>query len=178
MPSGTAEASSGAMSDRPWTTSPPGNGRCSASAEMLSPTLLGWRMSDQPRATATQATAVETRTASRPTGASNGGGPPPSQPTRMKASATNAIHGATHICAAGLIEMNVMLMPASEPSSAARGVNLRMYGPKSAPSRTMQPMMNAQANPARQAFNGSWDWSSTGSMTTNTTMNVCGTLGP
>ena len=42
----------------------------------------------------------------------------------------------------------------------------------------MQPMMNAQASPARQAFSASPDSMATGSITTKTTMKVCGTLGP
>ena len=40
-----------------------------------------------------------------------------------------AIHSAPHICAPGRIEMNVIEMPASVPSIAARGVHLRIDGP-------------------------------------------------
>ena len=55
------------------------------------------------------------------------------KPMMISASTGSAIHAASHICAAGRIEMNVIEMPASVPSSAARGVNLRMYGPTNAP---------------------------------------------
>ena len=96
----------------------------------------------------------------------------------MKPKVTNAIHGASHIWAAGLIEMNVMEIPARAPSIAARGVHLRIHGPKIAPSRMMNPTMNAHASPACHAFSGSPDCRNTGSMTTSTTMNMCGTLGP
>ena len=155
-----------------------GNGRLTARLEIDSPTALGSRMSLQPASTAIHATAVAKSTATRPTGASPGSFRPPSQPTRMKARAMKAIHGACHIRAAGFIEMNVMEMPASAPSSAARGVNFRIHGPKKAPISTMHPMMNAQASPARQAFSASPDSMATGSITTKTTMKVCGTLGP
>ncbi len=40
------------------------------------------------------------------------------------------------------------------------------------------PMMNAQARPASQASIGFLVLRYTGSMITNTTMNMCGTLGP
>ncbi len=173
-----ADASSGAMSDRPRTTSPVGNGSRSASSPSDADTALGSRIPDQPAATATHATTVERITAISPTGASNGIRRPPSHPTRMKPRAMNAIHGACHIWAAGLIEMKVIEMPASAPSSAARGVQRRIHGPKTAPSRTMHPMMKAQARPARQASSASPVARNTGSMTTKTTMKVCGTLGP
>jgi len=71
-----------------------------------------------------------------------------------------------------------MEMPASVPSIAARGVYLRMVGPMNAPSRMMMPTMKAQASPASQALTGSFVRISVGSMTTNTTRNMCGTLGP
>jgi hypothetical protein len=74
--------------------------------------------------------------------------------------------------------MNVMEMPASVPSMAARGVSLRMYGPTNAPIITMMPMRNAHASPACHACSGSSVARYTGSMTTKTTMNMCGTLGP
>ena len=77
------------------------------------------------------------------------------KPIRMMAITGRAIQAASHICAAGRIEMNVIEMPASVPSIAARGVSLRMYGPTNAPISTMMPMMNAQASPASQACIGS-----------------------
>ena len=94
------------------------------------------------------------------------------------ASTGSAIHAASHICAAGRIEMNVIEMPASVPSSAARGVNLRIVGPTNAPMRMMIPMMKAHARPAVHAAIGSFVAMNVGSMTTNVTMNMCGTLGP
>ena len=135
-------------------------------------------MSDQPASTASQPTAVATQTESRPTGAPNGIRREPSQPTRMNANATSPIHGACHICAAGRMAMNAIEMPASEPSIAARGVHRRIHGPTSAPHSTITPMMNAQASPACQAWIGSPVRSCTGSITTKTTMNMCGTEGP
>ena len=48
------------------------------------------------------------------------------KPIRMIASTGRPIQAASHICAAGRIEMNVMEMPARVPSIAARGVSLRM----------------------------------------------------
>src|SRR5436190_23030733 len=94
------------------------------------------------------------------------------------ASTGSAIHAASHICAAGRIEMNVIEMPASVPSRAARGVYLRIDGPTNAPMRMMTPMMNAHARPAVHALIGSLVAMNVGSMTTNVTMNMCGTLGP
>ncbi len=43
---------------------------------------------------------------------------------------------------------------------------------------TMTPIMNAHARPDCQACIGSLVARYTGSITTNTTMNMCGTLGP
>ncbi len=69
-------------------------------------------------------------------------------------------------------------MPASVPSIAARGVSARSCGPMKAPSSTMTPMMKHHARPASQATRASLVSRYTGSMTRNTTMNMCGTLGP
>ena len=44
------------------------------------------------------------------------------KPIRMMISTGRAIHSASHIWAAGRIEMNAIEMPARVPSSAARGV--------------------------------------------------------
>lgn len=114
------------MSCRPVTTSPFGNGNFNARFPIDSETAEGSRIPDQPSATATHATAVDTATASRATGTPNGIRRLPRNPTRMKANATKPIHAACHICAAGRIEMKVIEMPARAPRSAARGVNLRM----------------------------------------------------
>ena len=51
----------------------------------------------------------------------------------MIAKQTTPITGVVNICAAGLIEMKVIEMPASDPSSAARGVILRISGPMKPP---------------------------------------------
>ena len=85
---------------------------------------------------------------------------------------------ASHICAAGRMEMKVSEIPASVPSSAARGVNLRTVGPMKAPTRMISPMMNAQASPASQALIALCVFRYVGSMITSVTMNMCGTLGP
>ena len=77
------------------------------------------------------------------------------KPIRMITKTGSAIHSASHICAAGRIEMNAIEMPASVPSSAARGVYLRMYGPTNAPISTMQPMMKPRRGRPAQAVNGS-----------------------
>ncbi len=91
---------------------------------------------------------------------------------------TRPIHGVSHIWNAGRIEMNAIEMPASVPSIAARGVIARIAGPTNAPSSTMTPMMKHQARPACQARIGSLVLRYIGSMIRNTTMNMCGTLGP
>jgi hypothetical protein len=51
---------------------------------------------------------------------------PVKKPITMITNTGRAIHKACHICAAGRIEMNAIEIPASVPSSAARGVNRRM----------------------------------------------------
>lgn len=53
-----------------------------------------------------------------------------------------------------------------------------MCGPTNAPIITITPIMNAHASPASQARIASSVFRYTGSMTTKTTMNMCGTLGP
>ncbi len=47
-----------------------------------------------------------------------------------------------------------------------------------APSNTITPMMKHQASPACHASTAFFVASQVGSMTTKTTMNMCGTLGP
>ncbi len=91
---------------------------------------------------------------------------------------TSPIHGVSHIWNAGRIEMNAIEMPASVPSIAARGVIARIAGPTNAPTSTMTPMMKHQARPACHAITGSLVFRYVGSMIRNTTMNMCGTLGP
>ena len=53
-----------------------------------------------------------------------------------------------------------------------------MYGPTNAPMRMITPMMNDHASPACHARIGSLVCRNVGSMITNVTMNMCGTLGP
>ena len=74
--------------------------------------------------------------------------------------------------------MNVIEMPASVPSIAARGVTVRIHGPMNAPISTITPMIRHHASPACHASIASLVCRYTGSITRNTTMNMCGTLGP
>ena len=143
-----------------------------AIASAASPTLA---VSMKPPA---QAIALPSSSAARPTGKLPGSRTLATKPMTISASTGSAIHAASHICAAGPIEMNVIEMPASVPSSAARGVNLRIVGPTKAPIRMITPMMKAHARPASQALIGSFVAMNVGSMTTNVTMNMCGTDGP
>ena len=53
---------------------------------------------------------------------------PPNQLSRMIAKQVMPITGVMNISSAGFIEMKVIETPASVPSSAARGVILRMIG--------------------------------------------------
>lgn len=76
------------------------------------------------------------------------------------------------------MEMKVIEIPARVPSMAALGVYFRIVGPMKAPIRMITPIVNAQASPASHASTGSLVLSRVGSMTTNTTRNMCGTLGP
>ena len=103
---------------------------------------------------------------------------PPTNPISRMPNTGKATHSVFHICAAGLIAMNVSEMPARVPSSAARGVYFATYGPTNAPIRMMIPMMNAHARPADHAAIGSFVARKVGSITTNVTMNMCGTDGP
>ena len=74
--------------------------------------------------------------------------------------------------------MNVIDMPASEPSSAARGVIRRMTGPMKPPIIRTKLCTNTQVRPASHAWTGSFVVARIGSMTTNVTTNMCGTLMP
>ena len=102
-----------------------------------------------------QPIAEPTSSAARPTGKLPGSRTPATKPAMMTMNTGSAIHSAPHICAAGRIEMNVIEMPASVPSIAARGVRWRIAGPTNAPIRMITPMMKAQASPASHAFTGS-----------------------
>src|SRR5580704_12250103 len=72
-----------------------------------------------------QAIIVPTAIATRPPGTPPKYFTPPNQLARITAKQTTPITGVVNTWAAGVIEMNVIEMPASEPSSAARGVILR-----------------------------------------------------
>ena len=124
------------------------------------------------------AIAVPTSSAASPIGMLPGSRTPETKPMKMIAKTGRATQRVLHMFAAGFIAMNVTEMPASVPSRAARGVYFRTIGPMNAPMRTMTPMMNAHARPAPHAAMGSFVASYVGSITTNVTMNMCGTDGP
>ena len=82
---------------------------------------------------------------------------PPNQAARITARHTTPTTGVEKICAAGLIEMKVMEIPASEPSKAARGVILRMAGPMNPPIIKTKLCTNTQVSPApRPGSDPSW----------------------
>ena len=83
-----------------------------------------------------------------------------------------------NISSAGRIEMKVIEMPASAPSSAARGVILRIYGAMKPPIIRMKLWKNTQTRPADQPLSGSPVLIVIGSMITKVTTNICGTLTP
>ena len=91
---------------------------------------------------------------------------------------TRPITGVMNISSAGRIEMKVIDTPASVPSSAARGVILRMYGAMKPPIIRTKLWKNTQTRPASQPLIGSPVLSVIGSMITKVTMNMCGTLTP
>ena len=88
------------------------------------------------------------------------------------------ITGVMNICSAGRMEMKVIETPASVPSSAARGVILRMTGPTKPPAISTKLCMKTQVRPASQPFMGSPVLPRIGSMITKVTTNMCGTLMP
>ncbi len=96
----------------------------------------------------------------------------------MIAKQTMPMTGVRYISSAGRIEMKAIDTPASVPSSAARGVILRTYGAMKPPIISTKLWMNTQVSPASQPLTGSPVLSAIGSMITNTTMNMCGTLIP
>ena len=96
----------------------------------------------------------------------------------MIAKQMSPICGVMYISSAGRIEMKVTETPASVPSSAARGVILRMYGAINPPIIRIKLWKNTQTRPASQPLTGSFVFSVIGSMITKVTMNMCGTLTP
>ena len=121
---------------------------------------------------------VPTAMATRPAGMPLKYRTPPNQLTRMMAKQTSPITGVMNISSAGRIEMKVIETPASVPSSAARGVILRMKGAMKPPTIRTKLWMNTHVSPASQPLTGSPVLSAIGSMMTNVTMNMCGTLMP
>src|SRR5262245_1496709 len=103
---------------------------------------------------------------------------PPNQLARMIAKQTTPMIGVVNICAAGRIEMNVIDTPASVPTSAARGVTLRMNGAMNPPPISTKLWMNTQVSPASQPCTGSPVLIEIGNMITKVTTNMCGTLMP
>ena len=71
-----------------------------------------------------------------------------------------------------------METPASAPSSAARGVILRIHGAMKPPIISTKLWMNTHASPASQPLIGSPVFRLIGSMITKITMNMWGTLVP
>ena len=96
----------------------------------------------------------------------------------MTAKQTRPISGVSNMSSPGRIEMKVMEIPASEPSSAALGVILRMTGAMNPPAISTKLWTNTQVRPAPQASIGSLVLTRMGSMTTKVTTNMCGTLMP
>jgi hypothetical protein len=76
------------------------------------------------------------------------------------------------------MEMKVTETPASVPSRAARGVILRITGPINPPIINTKLWTKTQVSPASQPLIGSPVVSAIGSMITNVTTNMCGTLMP
>ena len=74
---------------------------------------------------------------------------------RMMARQTMPIAGVRKISSAGRIEMKAIETPASVPSSAARGVILRITGATKPPTIRMKLWKNTQTSPASQPLIGS-----------------------
>src|SRR5215472_11431904 len=96
----------------------------------------------------------------------------------MIAKQGTATIGVMNMSRAGRMEMNATETPASVPSNAARGVTLRMKGAMYPPAMSTKLWMNTQVSPASQPLTGSPVFDAMGSMMTNVTMNMCGTLMP
>ena len=96
----------------------------------------------------------------------------------MTAKQTRPMIGVIAIWAPGRMEMKVIEMPAREPSRAARGVILRIQGATKPPPISTKLCTNTQVRPASQACTGFLVVIRIGSMTTNTTTNMWGTLMP
>src|SRR5262245_6082379 len=103
---------------------------------------------------------------------------PPNQLAMITAKHTMPMTGVMNISSAGRMEMNAMDTPASVPNRAARGVMRRITGAMNAPIMSTKLWMNTHVSPASQPLMGSPVESEIGSITTNVTMNMCGTLMP
>src|SRR5215471_6761556 len=79
---------------------------------------------------------------------------------------------------AGRIEINVIETNASVPSRAACGVICRMNGAMNPQDINTKLWTNTQVSPASHPFTGSPVFVAMGSMITNVTTNMCGTLTP
>ncbi len=91
---------------------------------------------------------------------------------------TMPITGVMNISSAGRTEMKATETPARVPKSAARGVIRRMTGATKPPTISTKLWMNTQVRPASQPLTGSPVLIEIGSMMTNTTTNMWGTLMP
>ena len=124
MPSGMAVASSGDTSFSPCPSRPALSvGRLRAMLCAAAVTSAGCMYPP------IQPIAEPTSRAASPTGMLKGSRIPVKKPIRMMASTGIAIHSASHIWAAGRIEMNAMEIPARVPSRAARGGEAADVGP-------------------------------------------------
>ena len=103
---------------------------------------------------------------------------PPNQLSRMIAKQVRPMTGVIIISSAGFIEMKVIETPARVPSSAARGVILRIQPPTKPPTMSTKLWMKTQVSPASQPLMGSPVFNVIGSMMTKVTTNMCGTLMP
>ena len=132
----------------------------------------------KPNAVEPQAISVPTAMATRPAGMPCRYLTPPNQLSRMMAKQIDADDRRHEHLQGRAMEMKVMETPASVPSSAARGVILRMMGAMNPPAISTKLCTNTQVSPASQPFTGSLVVRAMGSITTNVTMNMCGTLMP
>ena len=103
---------------------------------------------------------------------------PPNQLARMMAKQGIAMIGVMNISSAGRIEMKAIDTPASVPSSAARGVIFRMIGATKPPIIRTKLWMKTHVRPASHPSIGFPVFAAIGSMITNVTTNMCGTLMP
>ena len=91
---------------------------------------------------------------------------------------TTPMTGVMNISRAGRSEMKAIDTPASVPRSAARGVILRISGPRKPPIMSTKLCTNTHVRPASQPLMGSPVFAAMGSMITKVTTNMWGTLTP